>query len=128
MIEIILPVIVFVAVAALVAGVGMLLASSRESEVEDRLAVLTGAASGRQAKETRLKGSVLAQPLEAGQNMIWTKLASMGNLNMLMQQADTSMSPAQFFTISGIMALVGMFIPVLAGLHPSIVLPMGVIL
>ncbi|MGD9644114.1 MAG: type II secretion system F family protein [Pirellulales bacterium] len=112
----------------MVAGAGLLLGGTRESEVEDRLAVLTGTTSGRQAKETLLKGSVLAHPLESSQRAIWTNLAKMGNLNLLMEQADTTMSPGQFFTISGVMALVGMFIPVFAGLHPSIVLPMGIIL
>ncbi len=128
MAEIILPISVFVGVAALVAGIGLMMGSRKESGVEDRLAMLTGSTSGKQAKETLLKGSVLAQPLEASQNMMWARLAQMGNLPLLMDQADVTMSPGQFFGISAIMAVVGMFIPVVAGLHPSIVLPMGLML
>ncbi len=120
--------VVGVGVAAVVALVGTLLAGSKESEVEDRLALLTGSASGKQAKDALFQGSVLAQPWESGQHAIWNKLGQLGNLNLLMEQADTSLSPAQFFGISAVMALVGMFIPVIAGLHPSIVLPMGLML
>lgn len=128
MLEIIVPVATFVAVAALVASIGMFVRGTAEAGVEDRLAMITGATSGKQAKEALLKGSVLAHPLEGSQNLIWSKLAQMGNLTLLFEQADANMTPGQFFAISGVMALVGMFIPVFAGLHPSIVLPMGLIL
>jgi tight adherence protein B len=128
MTALIIPVAVFVCVAALVGAVALVFAGSSESGVEDRLAVLTGTSSAKQAKEALMKGSVLAHPLEGSQHAIWNNLAKLGNLNLLMDQADTTITPAQFFGISGVMALVGMFIPVLAGLHPSIVLPMGLIL
>jgi tight adherence protein B len=126
--EFIIPIVAFVGVAGLVASLGFLFSRSAETEVEDRLALLTGSVSAKQAKETLLKGSVLAHPLESSQSLIWARLARMGNLNLLFEQADTAISPAQFFGISGIMAVVGMFIPVVAGLHPSIVLPMGLML
>jgi len=128
MLEIIVPVATFVAVAALVASVGMFMRGTAEAGVEDRLAMITGATSGKQAKEALLKGSVLAHPLEGSQSLLWAKLAQMGNLTLLFEQADATLSPGQFFAISGVMALVGMFIPVVAGLHPSIVLPMGLML
>jgi tight adherence protein B len=128
MFEMIVPLAAGIAVAALVASAGLFFAGSKETEVEDRLALLTGSASGKQAKDALFKGSVLAQPLESSQHLIWQRLAQMGNLNLLMEQADATMSPAQFFIISGAMAIVGMFIPVIAGLHPSIVLPMGLML
>lgn len=129
MLEIIVPVAAFVAIAALVIGIGVLLGGSKESEVEDRLAMLTGSTTGKQAQDALFSGSVLARPLEGyGQSAVWTRLAQMGNLNLLMEQADVTMSPAQFFGVSAVLALVGMFVPVFAGLHPSIVLPMGVTL
>ncbi len=128
MTELLIPIAAFVGIATLIVGVGFLLSGSKKSEVEDRLAMLTGSTSGKQAQDALLKGSVLAQPWESGQNPIWIRLAQMWNLNLLMEQADTAMSPAQFFGISGVMAVVGMFIPVIAGLHPSIVLPMGLML
>jgi tight adherence protein B len=128
MAELLIPILAFVSIAALVAGVGFFLTGSKESEVEDRLAILTGATSGKQAKDALLKGSVLAQPWESSQNRIWARLAQLGNLNLLMEQADAAISPAQFFGISAAMAVVGMFIPVFAGFHASIVLPMGLLL
>ncbi len=99
-----------------------------ESGVEDRLAVLTGTGNAKQVKEAMMKGSVLAHPLENTQSAIWTYLSNLGNLNRLLEQADTSMTAPQFFGISGVVALVGMFIPVFAGMHPAIVLPMGLML
>ncbi len=128
MTSLIVIVAVFVGVSALVGGVAMLVSGSREAGVEDRLAILTGTGNAKQAKEALMKGSVLAHPLESGQNAIWDQLARLGNLNLVLEQADTSITPAQFFGVSAVMAVVGMFIPVFAGLHPSIVLPMGLML
>jgi tight adherence protein B len=123
-----IQIVAFVGVAAFVGGLAMLFTASRESEVEDRLALLTGSASGKHAKEALLKGSVLAHPFESTQSLFMTRLAKMGNLTLLFDQADTALTPTQFFAISGIMAVVGMFIPVLAGMHASIALPMGLML
>jgi tight adherence protein B len=118
----------FLAVSALVGGVAMLLIGSKEHDVEDRLAMLTSASSGKQAKDALLKGSVLAHPFESTQSLLMTKLARMGNLNLLLDQADSSLTPTQFFSISGVMAVVGMAIPILAGVHPSIALPTGLMM
>jgi tight adherence protein B len=117
----------FIGVAALIGGAGYLLLGSGETEVEDRLAMLTGSTTGKQAKDALLKGSVLAQPLDTGQQL-WHRLAQSWNINLLIEQADATLTPAQFFGITGGMAVAGMFIPILAGLHPSIVLPTGIIL
>jgi tight adherence protein B len=124
----IVPLAVFIGVASLVGGIALLLSGSTESGVEDRLAVLTGSGSAKHAKEALIKGSVLAHPLESGQNALWNYMSKLGNLNLLLEQADTAMTPPQFFGVSAVLAVVGMFIPVLAGMHPSIVLPMGLML
>ncbi len=128
MASLIITVAVFVCVVALVAAIGSMFRDSAETGVEDRLDMLTGSSTGKQAKEALLKGSVLAHPLEGSQHLIWAYLASWGNLTLLFEQADTSLTAPQFFGISGIMAVVGMFVPVIAGMHPSIVLPMGIML
>ncbi len=125
---ILIPLLVFVCVAAFVGAVATWLNASTETGVEDRLAVLTGAASAKQAKDALLKGSVLAHPLESTQSALMNKLAKLGNLQLLLDQADTTLTPQQFFGIAAVMAVVGMFIPVAAGLHPAIVLPMGLML
>jgi tight adherence protein B len=75
-----------------------------------------------------LKGSVLAHPLESGQSALWNYLSKVGNLNLLFEQADTTMTAPQFFGVSAVLAVVGMFIPVFAGMHPTIVVPMGLML
>lgn len=128
MMTLIVPIAVFVCVAALVGAVAMWVSASAESGVEDRLAVLTGSSSGKQAKDALLKGSVLAHPLEGTQGALINYLSRLGNITLLLEQADTTLTPVQFFSISGVMAAVGMFIPVVAGLHPTIALPMGLML
>ncbi len=122
---VIIPVATFVGIAALIASIGYLLTGQGESAVEDRLAMLTGSSSGKQAKDALLKGSVLAHPFDNGQHL-WQRLAQTWNLNLLIEQADATLTSAQFFGITGAMAVAGMFIPVVAGLHPSIVVPMGI--
>jgi tight adherence protein B len=118
----------FLGIAAAVGGVAMLLTRSKESSLEDRLAMLTGSTTGKQAKDAMLKASVLSHPLDSGQSMFTAYLSRLKNLNLLFEQADTSLTAPQFFGISGAMAVVGMFIPVFAGMHPSIILPMGLML
>jgi tight adherence protein B len=118
----------FGCVAALVGAIALMVTGSKESGVEDRLAILTGSSNAKQAKEALLGGGVLARPLETTQSIFWQKLAKMGNLNLLLDQADTTLTAQQFFIISAIMAVVGAFVPVLAGIPASIALPMGLLL
>ena len=128
MTSLIISVAAFACVTALIVAIGSMFSATAETGVEDRLAMLTGSSTGKQAKEALLKGSVLAHPLEGSQHLIWSYLASWGNLTLLFEQADTSLTAPQFFGISAIMAVVGMFVPVVAGMHPTIVLPMGIML
>ena len=128
MTTLLIPVAVFLCVAALIGAIATWLTASTETGVEDRLAVLTGSSSGKQAKDALLKGSVLAHPLEGTQGALVDFLSRLGNVTLLLEQADTTLTATQFFGISAVMAVVGMFIPVFAGFHPSIVLPMGIML
>jgi tight adherence protein B len=128
MTALIVPIAVFLCVACLIGAAATWLTAKTEPGVEDRLAVLTGSTSGKQAKDALLKGSVLAHPLDGSQSALIDYLTRLGNISLLLEQADTTLTPAQFFGVSGIMAVVGLFIPVFAGLHPSIVVPMGLIL
>lgn len=124
----IIPIAVFLGIAALVGGIAMMLAPSAASGVEDRLSMLTGASTGRQAKEALAKASVLSQPLDGGRNVVLDYFSRLKNLNLLFDQADTSLTPTQFITISSVLAVIGMFVPVFAGIHPSVILPMGLLL
>jgi tight adherence protein B len=128
MTDLILQVAVFGFVAALVGAVATMFSSAKETGVEDRLAILTGSSTGKQAKDVLSAGSLLARPLEAGQSLFWQRLSKMGNLNLLLEQADTALTAQQFFGISAIMAVVGACIPIIAGIHASIALPMGLML
>jgi tight adherence protein B len=119
---------VFIAVASMVGLIGMKFAPTVESGLEDRLAMLTGSSNSKQAKDAMMKASVLAQPLENRQHVLVAYLSRLKNLNLLFEQADTTLTAPQFFAISGILALVGFFIPVIAGMHFSIIVPCGLML
>ncbi len=119
---------VFVAVTAMVGAIGMLFVPTTESGIEDRLAMLTGSSSGKQAKDALLKASVLSQPLEGGQHMFAAYLSRLKNFNLLFEQADTKLKPPQFLGITAGMAVLGMFVPVFAGMHPTIIIPCGLML
>ncbi len=128
MTTIIVPIAVFAAVTALVAAIGFFVAGTAETGVEDRLAVLTGTSTGKQAKDALMGGSLLAQPLESRPNVIWEFLTRWSNLNLLFEQADTTLTPQKFLTITAIMGVFGMLVPMAAGLHPGIGVPMGLAL
>jgi tight adherence protein B len=113
----------FVSVAALVGSVAFVLRGSGDSAVEDRLAMFTG--TGKQAKESLLSRGVLLQPLEAGQGMLVAYIWRMINLKLLFEQADTSLTPTRFLSISGIMVGFGALVPLVAGLHAALIPVMG---
>jgi tight adherence protein B len=119
-----IPIAVFVGVACLVGGVIMLLRGRTEEAMESRLAQLTGTRSG---KDSLLTQSVLTQPLDATQGMLAAFFARFRNLRLLFEQADTSLTPAKFCAISGALALIGMLVSLLSGLHPSIAPGMGLL-
>jgi tight adherence protein B len=109
----------FVGVTALVAGVAFMLRGNKDSDVEDRLAMLTGGTASSKAKGA-MKQSVLARPLESTQNVLMEYLARLGNVQLLLEQADSALSSTNFVLVCGGMALVGAFIPAAAGYHPSL--------
>lgn len=116
----------FIGVAALVGSVAYMLRGSAESEVEDRLAMFTGAQTPKQVKE--LKGSILMQPLENRANIIEAFLRRCGNFPILFEQADTSLTMPKFAAFSGGMAAGGAMLPAVAGLHPGLWPVMGLTL
>src|SRR5687768_7198155 len=119
-----IPIAVFVGVAALVGGIIMMLRGRTEEAMESRLAQLTGA---RGSKDSLLNQSVLHQPLDATQGILAGFFARFRNLRLLFEQADTTLTPAKFCAISGGLALAGMLVSLVAGLHPSIAPGMGLV-
>ncbi|MBI2823555.1 MAG: type II secretion system F family protein [Planctomycetia bacterium] len=114
----------FVGVAALVAGVTMLFRDSGNTEIEQRLDMLTGMGTPAAAKDSLLKTGVLADSLDGGHSIVGALLARFSKLRLLFEQADTNLTPTRFFLISGILALLGGFASTLSG-FPAIAAPMG---
>src|SRR6476659_8952488 len=98
----------FLGVAALVGGVAMLLRGPESSKIEDRLDVLAGLKST--GPKDNPRESLLAQ-LEAP-NYFEALVKRVARLSTLFEQADTKLTPARFFAISGGLAFAGMAVPV----------------
>jgi tight adherence protein B len=110
----------FVGVAALVGGVALVLRGGPSSKVEDRLDLLTGTNTPAAAKEGLLKQeSVLSQPLDSMPGLIETWFSRFGNVRLLFQQADTSLTVPRLTLICGVIALAG------AGLGAATGLPLA---
>jgi len=113
----------FVGVAALVGSLAMMLRGTADNKVEDRLALLTG---GKTASKSALLGEgLLSQPLDATQNLFEAFVNRFRNLSLLFEQADTSLTPAKFFAISGGMGVAGLVAAAFAGLHPGFIPALG---
>ena len=108
----------FVGVAALVGGVAMLLRGNGESAVENRLSTLTGTGPAKSARNA-IQDSLLMQPLDMRQSVLELFISRFGNLPVLFEQADTTLTVSRFLGISGAMAGLGFALPLLTGLHPG---------
>lgn len=128
MTPLIISIAAFLGVAALVGGVALVLRGPDSSKLEDRLDVLAGNRSPSSAKDP-LKESLLAQ-LDAP-NYFEALVKRIGNLAKLFEQADTKLTPAKFFAVSGGLAFGGMALPVLTGisiaLGPVLAIVFGVL-
>jgi len=89
----------FVGVACLVGGVATLvLRGSGDVELENRLDILTGAATP--SAKAKNEPSLLAQPLNDVPNVLEEFVKQFFNLRAFLQQADTQLSPTRFVAIS----------------------------
>ena len=126
MFTILILVAAFVGVACLVVGVAsMFVLSPAQSAAEDRLAILTGAASpaGKGKKDT----SVLSSPLDDGPGILEDLFSRFINLRTFLQQADVPLTPTKFILISVVVAVVGVIaIPLCRA--PIFFAPLGAIL
>jgi len=90
----------FIGVACLVGGVAtIVLRSGGSEEIENRLDVLTGAATP-SAKAKSKEPQLLASPLNDMPNFAEEFVKRFFNLRAFLQQADTQMSPAKFIFVS----------------------------
>ncbi len=103
----VLAILAFVAVATLVGGAVMLFAKPPASKLEDRLDVLTNtnAAAG---KDNLLKdNSVLSRPLDDAPHMLAQWFARFGNLELIFEQADTTLTISKLAMVSLVVGLAG---------------------
>ena len=116
----------FVGVACLVGGVAsMFTRTESESAVEDRLAILTGAANAKGAKGKDSK--IFQGELDDGPDAIETFVAQYFNLRAFLQQADTKLTPTKFVVLS--LAIGGLSTLLLAVAHcPISLAPLGLLL
>ncbi len=120
----------FIGVTALVGGVALVLRGKPSSRVEDRLSVLTGATPASGAKDGTSKGgSVLSQPLDTAPALLETLINRVSNINLelLFEQADTSLSVSRLGMISLVLALGTAAIAFLVHLHPAFAVLLAVL-
>jgi tight adherence protein B len=122
----------FIGVAALVGGVAVILRDKPASKVEDRLDLLTGTTSPAGAKDMLNKpASVLAQPLDNAPGFFDRLFERFGNINLLFEQADTSLTLTKLLAICAAMGgagiVLGMAIRIHFGLLPLVGLVMGIV-
>ena len=117
---------VFVFVAALVGSVALLLRDRESSAVEDRLDMLTSLGLAREGLEK--EKSVLAHPLDDGPGMFDSFFTRFGNVGLLFEQADTSLTLTKLVLISGLMAGGGMALGFVVRIHLALLPVLGALL
>jgi len=121
--SILIAVVVFVGVTALVMALASFINDPPATRIEDRLDLLTGANTPAAAKESLLKqGGILMQPLDAVPGLTERFLRRFGNISLLFEQANVSMSVPKFAVISGVLACGGLGGGIALHLHPSLLL------
>ena len=119
----------FVSVAALVGGLALIMRDHPGNKVEDRLDLITGTGAPSAAKSGPIKdSSVLARPLDAMPGIFETFFARFGNISLLFEQADTSLTITRLLLVSIIMGIVGAGLGAALRLHPALMPVIGLIL
>jgi tight adherence protein B len=113
----------FFGVAAFVGSIAMMLRGSGNAKVEDRLDTLAGLKSP--ARDTSLRDTLLAQLDAPG--FFESLVARIGKLSMLFEQADTTLTPARFFAISGALGAGGAAIPIFLGGGVAVAPVLGIV-
>jgi tight adherence protein B len=111
-----ISVVAFIGVAAFVFAAMQMFGGESDNKVEDRLALLTNAKGGGGGRDLP-KDSLLSQPLDAVPGFFEELVQRFSRSRLLFEQADTTLTPARFFAISGGFAAAGAGITTLAGAH-----------
>ncbi|MBN2578271.1 MAG: type II secretion system F family protein [Pirellulales bacterium] len=99
----------------------MILRGKPANKLEDRLDLLTGTNTPAAAKEGLVKQSVLAQPLDDRPGLFEVIFERFGNVNLLLEQADVSLSLPKLVLVSGVLAVVGMGLAAIIHIHPVLI-------
>ncbi|EAQ76929.1 type II secretion system F family protein [Blastopirellula marina] len=114
MLSILIPIVVFVGIAALIGGVALSFRNTGSEEAEMRLDVLTGAGQPR-GKDADPAAGLLSGFQDEG-NAIEAYILQYFNLRLFLDQADMSMSVANLVMISGGLAAAGAILPIAIGM------------
>jgi tight adherence protein B len=112
----------------MVGGVMLLVRSKPISKIEDRLDLLTGVNTSGAKNLLAKEQSILTQPLDDRPGIVQLFLERFGNISLLFEQADTSLTVAKFAVISGVIAVMGICLGVILRIHPAIVPLVGIIM
>ncbi len=120
------PIAVFVFVSALAGSLVLLMRDRRNSVVEDRLDMLTGAGPGKPSLEK--EKSVLAHPLDGRPGFFDALFSRFGNVGLLFEQADTSLTLAKLLLLCAVTAAGGMVLGFFLGIHLTLLPILGAVL
>jgi len=116
----------FIGVAALVGGLAIAMRDKSDNRIENRLDLLTGVNTPIEAKEGLLKdGNVLAEPLDDMPSLAERIAGRFGDVNLLFEQADTSLTISRLLLASIIMAIAGTGMGAAVGVHPGLLPLLG---
>ncbi|OHB72072.1 MAG: secretion protein [Planctomycetes bacterium RBG_13_63_9] len=116
----------FVGVAALVGGLAMTFRNESASKLEDRLDLLTGTNTPAAAKDGLMKeASVLARPLDSAPGIFEVFLERFGDLALVFEQADTSLTISKTMLISSFLAAGGVALSMVLGIHAALMPVVG---
>ena len=121
-------VLTFIGVAALVGGAALLWRDKPVKKIEDRLDLLTGAGGAGVKDSPTKEASILSQPLDDRPGLIEAFVERFGNIGLLFEQADTSLTIGKLLAISAVMAVVGLAIGVVIRIHPMLMPLVGLLM
>jgi tight adherence protein B len=111
----------FVGVSALVGSLVLLLRPRPSSRMEERLDLLTGATAPGPKNGLLQTAGVLTEPLDTVPGILETILNRFGNMGLLLQQADVSLSLSQLGLVSALLGLGGAAVGVFLHFQPLFV-------
>ncbi len=100
-------VLAFIGIATLVGGVALLMSKPPSSRLEDRLDLLTGAASPSNKDLAIKDNSVLSRPLDDAPGMLAQWFEKLANFDLLFEQADTTLTVGKLAAFSVVLGLAG---------------------